>query len=151
MQLLVEVGRAYLVHGYGRGKGCQRQQRVEQYAHHIAHSGQGREGLLEHIGQRDEDKRRPTVWIDTHGEGRGKYHQSGQDRYQCVDARYLKGSSSQVGLTAEVRRIGTQASCAERQGEEGLAQCVEHDASGEFAEVWTEQEVYSPHRPGQAA
>ena len=89
-----------------RRYGRQCKQSVKGKTHHIAHYGQRGEGLLEHVGQRDEHKRRPRVGINAYGKGRREYHKPGQDGHGSIENADLHGRLHQVGLTAEIRRIG---------------------------------------------
>ena len=108
MQLLLNEGRGYLVQRHQRRQGCQRQQHEEQQGDDIAHDGDGCKGLLEHVGQGDEDERGSRVWVHTYGEGGREYHESSQDGHHAVDDGNLRSRLRQIGGFREVAGIGTQ-------------------------------------------
>ena len=91
MQLLVEEGSAYLVHRDSGGQRGKDQQGVEHDGDDIADDGHGREGLMEHIGQGDEDERRSGIGGDADGEGRWENHQARENGNESVEQRNLDG------------------------------------------------------------
>lgn len=138
VQFLIKHSRAYLMHGDGGGEGGQRQEGIEEDGDDISQGG--REGLLKHIGQGDEDERGATVRIDTHREGSRENHQTGQNSHEGVESGYLPGRLHQVSLPAEVAGISAETGRAQGEGEEGLAQGVEEDLLRQLAEVRMKEE-----------
>ena len=108
VKLLGEECRTYLVHGDGAGQCGKDQQGIEHDADRVGYCGEVAKGLLEHVGQGDEDERRSAVGTHTHREGRGEYHQAGQDGYHGVEQRYLSGGAQQTDVVTVVAGIGTQ-------------------------------------------
>lgn len=151
VQFLGKECRAHLVQRDERGEGRQRQQRIEQQRHGIAQKGQRGEGLVEHVGQGDEDERRTAVGLHTYREGGGKDHQASQHGHNRVYRPYLHGRACQIGLAAEVGGIRTQTTHADAQRIERLAQGSEQNVAVHLAEIGLQQERYAALSPGQQA
>ena len=90
VQLFGEEGGADLVHGDGAGEGREDQKGVEKDGDDAADEWYRAEGLLEDVGQGDEDERRTGVGRHADGEGGGEDHQAGEDGDGAVEERDLE-------------------------------------------------------------
>ena len=68
LALFINKGGTNLVHRDGRGKSSQHQQAIEQYRDDVTNHRHIAKSLLENIRQGDEDKRRTTIRLNSHGE-----------------------------------------------------------------------------------
>ena len=109
VQFLMEECRTYLVHGDGRGEGGEHKKRIEHDRDDIADDRHRRKGLLEHIGQGNENERWTSIGRHANRESGRENHQSRKDGYHGVEQRYLNRRTAEMGLTAEIRGIGTEA------------------------------------------
>ena len=134
-----------------RRKGCQRQEHIEQEGHHPPYQRQIGESLVEHIGQGNEDERGTAVGRHAHREGSREYHHAGKDSHHRVDDAYLQRRLEQVGLPAEIRRIGTDTAHTDAQRVKRLSQSTQEHATVELARVGLEEKLQSLAGIGQQA
>ena len=78
VQLFMEESGTYLMHGDGAGQGGKYKKGIEEDSDNVARNGKLGKGLLEHVGQGDEDERWPAVGI-AYGERCGEDHQTGKN------------------------------------------------------------------------
>ena len=112
MQFLQKEGRADLMHRDGRCQGSKYQQGIEQDRNEIAHGRHRDKGLLEHIRQGDENERRTTIRLHTHGESRGEDHQSCEDGDGRIKQGYLRGRAQEISVALEIGGVSAKTGCS---------------------------------------
>ena len=151
VHLLLQEGGAHLMQRNERGEGSHGEQQVEHDGHDIAHDRHGCKGLVEHVGQGDEDQRSPRVGIDADGEGCGENHQSGEDGHHAIDDADLNRRLQQIGLAGEIGGIGANAPHGDAERIERLSKGAEQHVAIYLGEVGIEQEVDAFRRPREHA
>ncbi len=125
-QFLIKHGSTDFVHRNGRSQCSQHQQSVKQYRNNIPHNRHRSKCLLENVRQSNEDERRTTIRINTYGECCRENHQSRHNGDYRIYGHYLSSRLQQIGLSVEIRGIGTKTSRTQTQGEESLSQSFQH-------------------------
>ena len=137
------------MHRDGGGQCRQHQQGIEEHRHAITHNRHIGKRLVEDIRERDENQRRTTIWLDAHREGGREYHQTSQDGDDRINHYNLTCRLQEIGLSAEVRSVSTEARRTEAQREERLSERFEQHILIHLGEIRLQQELHALHRPWQ--